>query len=1142
MPRIILDAGEVPVLSSGDAVTPGADCLAHEEFVVRHQACLALLLVFMSLLLAAAVPCWAAQAINTVDVTTADPATVLTVCSLQGLVNRDADKADASASAEASADKPAIYLLRNPEDAYWLAEFALSSPASKPQPLSAQDFIAQFKGRAAGQILYDPAKPYTAQIALSAAGALDAVVTATDLGLKTILDTRTTEWKTPEDAYRWAIGNLLHRCSRDKIGVLDPQGDGPLDYFVKERVFVLGLDPAQEEGRRLIEQTFGRMPPGIVVIGPPALQQDPWARLIQQWGHSLLPCSPVANLSFDSASPPAVPLRQLKHYVEPSDKPLVAFAYLPRTDSVRGLGNCDLAYALRGMAALWAAAGRGSVPLGWMVQPALLDFAPAALQRYYAEAALSGVDEFIMAPNGADALSLTGNRYLAESLGRVRDYAERGGLEAMAVSTPGASAEVAAALQRLVLEGGVRGMLLLQGTSAPAGLYANTPALAETVRATTPFETLKAIRDAAKHGKYIFVAVPPEAMSPAEIAIIAAHLGDDVRVMGPLELLDAAREGAVRAAAKPPEKPGFEVTEVTLSPAEQIRPADQVAVTARVTTGARVAAARLIYTLGESPVRWTERMRSLADGSFVGLLPPMLNGGRVQVRVQAVGADGIALSKPVLFEVRAPDSDDDGLADAAEAFFRSDPHNRDTDGDGLLDGNDPDPLRITAAPGTYLAPIVPPGDGHVLAENRASSLVEGGRKVTGTAQFTYRLPLEGVPEGTSAMLKVLASGPAALSVSTDGQKFSPAVSGTAAEGPQALQWAIPPEALTAGTLYLRFAAADGKEATLHSVGIGSGPEAPSIVVRGLRPAPAAPGLRSAAMAQAYDPDGLASVDLLYRVSTGPIVTRRMEEYGHSQVYGAALPDLASGNVISIQVKATDKKGHSAVSPAMAFPVGLTRAETISLTAVRDFEGDLRPWPAAGMDWHWGTAAQADRAKAAVLGGRYLVWLLAAPRGLGLHVEVDGKRVGEIKPDAPGAWQRVGTVDLAAGQHQFGVVCDGGPKDAIRGYAQMLISTDGSAAPRGALVTDYLNTISLLSPEPDATVSKRVTIRATATGNVVRADCYVDKELIGRQRVAPYEFHWDTREFRPGEHTIELRAINGADEAMLSAQITVTVTR
>ncbi|GAG30916.1 unnamed protein product, partial [marine sediment metagenome] len=160
----------------------------------------------MPLILAVALvltaPC-AGGPIYLVDLTAADPATILTVESLQGLVNRTAAKPD----------QPAIYVIRYPEDAYWLAQYTRD-----PEEISPQDLIAKFKGRAAGQVLYDPEKSFTAHIALAAAGALDAVATSSDLGIETILDLRR-EWKTAADAYRWAIGNLLRRCSRERIAV-----------------------------------------------------------------------------------------------------------------------------------------------------------------------------------------------------------------------------------------------------------------------------------------------------------------------------------------------------------------------------------------------------------------------------------------------------------------------------------------------------------------------------------------------------------------------------------------------------------------------------------------------------------------------------------------------------------------------------------------------------------------------------------------------------------------------------------------------------------------------------------------------------------------------------------------------------------
>ena len=60
--------------------------------------------------------------------------------------------------------------------------------------------------------------------------------------------------------------HLDERCNREQIGVLTPSGEGTVDYFVKERIFMLGLDASQSEDRRLIEQALSRMPAGVTVM------------------------------------------------------------------------------------------------------------------------------------------------------------------------------------------------------------------------------------------------------------------------------------------------------------------------------------------------------------------------------------------------------------------------------------------------------------------------------------------------------------------------------------------------------------------------------------------------------------------------------------------------------------------------------------------------------------------------------------------------------------------------------------------------------------------------------------------------------------------------------------------------------------
>ena len=67
----------------------------------------------------------------------------------------------------------------------------------------------------------------------------------------------------------------------------------------------------------------------------------------------------------------------------------------------------DLDFALNDLPDLWENGGRGSVPLGWALPGTLAAAAPAAVQRYYADAYRSGTDQFVLGPSGIGRGDLT---------------------------------------------------------------------------------------------------------------------------------------------------------------------------------------------------------------------------------------------------------------------------------------------------------------------------------------------------------------------------------------------------------------------------------------------------------------------------------------------------------------------------------------------------------------------------------------------------------------------------------------------------------------------------------------------------------------------------------------------------------------
>ena len=100
----------------------------------------------------------------------------------------------------------------------------------KKETFSPGALLEAEKTKLTGQVLYDPAEPWTRNIALTAAAVQPGAVVATDsdLGLKTVLDTRK-RWKDRVSAYTWAIDQYVGKANMHSF-VLAPESGHLLSY------------------------------------------------------------------------------------------------------------------------------------------------------------------------------------------------------------------------------------------------------------------------------------------------------------------------------------------------------------------------------------------------------------------------------------------------------------------------------------------------------------------------------------------------------------------------------------------------------------------------------------------------------------------------------------------------------------------------------------------------------------------------------------------------------------------------------------------------------------------------------------------------------------------------------------------------
>jgi hypothetical protein len=1055
-----------------------------------------------------------------VDLSQADAPTQMLVTSIQGVINRDPAAVG-------------IYVARSPQDAVWLSLYRGDIATVTPDEL-----VAKVRDRLSGQVLYDPAQEHSVNLAAAAAGILNAALTTKDLGLKTVLDTRG-KWADRLAAYRYAVAQVLPESATDRIALIGADRTDLRDYLAKERVLAVDLDWRDREQAGLLREILTRLKPGAVVFGAPDLAGDAeLAQLLAEHQDLLVPVSYAANLSFHSGHPAFAPLRQPTRLAPPTYQVMVTFVYE---------GGADLGFALGPMRALWDDPGRGTVPLGWTISAALLDVAPPVFQSYCADAWQSGSDELVLAPNGPGYFAPSATTEWKAILDRLAPWVREGDLRTAAISDSGPGEDLQRALAQYA-KAGVRGVLLGPGAKVSSGLYGSFAVMTQTVRATDTFETLQAIRRAAETNKYIYVSVDPASLMPADIAYIAGRLGSGYMVLRPREFLEAARQTTATRAQKP-KKGAATISDMSLRP-DTPKPEDQVEVQATVRSQIKLDSVQAVYTIGGAPAEWAVVLRQGPDDGYSGLLPPLLGGGKVSVRVRVTDADnGITWSDPMTYEVKAPDADDDGLSDAVEKLLRSDPANADTDADGWRDGNDRHPLLPDHFSATYLWPLAPPGDAPYIIEG-GGTVSDDVRSVKGDETVVYELPLSGAPAGSRAVLQALVGGEFRLEASQDGKQWQEVGSASSDVSIGPGSWGIPADYLAAGRLRVRLGSAPpggapergeatpgkpqgGAPARLAGLSIAANPDGPSILTLGTDPDYPAAGLRTYVLATVFDPDGVAAAKLNYSINDGGVIAVPLQERDRSQVFAGEVLGAADGDNVTFWVTATDGKGNVSTSRMFSFHVGVVRQETVSLLPLRDCEG---PWQ-LGTEWQgsrWSPAKDStDTATINITGGAYRVWVLAAPRGGGIRVAFDGKPAGTTDAMARDGWQSLGTVDLARGRHEVSLTST----DSARcGYAQVLITADRRTTPPEGAVRDLYNSLTVITPLPSETVAGLVSIEATATGNVAAVECSVDGGNLGRQTAAPYRFRWNARRAAAGTHTMEVRAYDHAGNLLLTTTL------
>ncbi len=290
-------------------------------------------------------------------------------------------------------------------DAHWISYYTAKGFQFHQLP-SLQQAVRQFRSDIQGVVLYDPAQDGCRYAACTLAALQNSIPVTSALqkqlpALPVTADLRS-KWKSSAEAYRWAVKNLLPRCSkkicysvgRSHAGT-SLGGDGSvavgLDYAFYRRAFFFNLSPNRTPaygypGYPQQAQEFNRildsLPKPAAVYGW-AEPEPEFCRRVSQNG-DYIACSAAPNLSFHAAAgkkyPQLAALLPRKHIAAPPLRPL---CYI---DFETNEGDTPKIAAAWQMGA-WFNPQRGKIPVSWGLTALLARDAPALYHAYAASAA-----------------------------------------------------------------------------------------------------------------------------------------------------------------------------------------------------------------------------------------------------------------------------------------------------------------------------------------------------------------------------------------------------------------------------------------------------------------------------------------------------------------------------------------------------------------------------------------------------------------------------------------------------------------------------------------------------------------------------------------------------------------------------------
>jgi len=296
------------------------------------------------------------------------------------------------------------------------------------------DLITKYRSEIAGLIVYDPAQTHTVNLATTLAKDKKALIvspsllfrlTSSPYNLPVLLDLRgqfTSKLQVYQTLYNTYWPSIDHRLL---IGLSPDAHLASLrEYASALGAAVIWLDPNVAGESELLNSFLSSMPAGSNFMGW-WIDEGSGVTRASQYGVATIASDYATNLTVHSGMPRTVNIKPIPPKPALQNKIYVAFI----------LSDGDnLQYVEHLQRKLWNDPGRGSVPMGWTLSPAMLDAMPGALNYLWQSS--TNNDNLISGPSGYGYTypnTWPDQNALNQFVAKTEDYNRRAGFRVVTV-------------------------------------------------------------------------------------------------------------------------------------------------------------------------------------------------------------------------------------------------------------------------------------------------------------------------------------------------------------------------------------------------------------------------------------------------------------------------------------------------------------------------------------------------------------------------------------------------------------------------------------------------------------------------------------------------------------------------------------